>query len=240
MRIVACLNGNRRPGEHPALPVSPDQIAEAARSAVAAGATEVHVHPRDGRGEQGMEPQVVAPLLDRLRTEIPEVPISVTTSLSAEPDPWRRFDLVGRWGTAPDSATVNPGEPGALEVARLLIDRRIPVEADLWTAEAARILAVSGLKFSRILVGPQETEAEAARGTAERIGAVLDRAGVGLPRTLYGREGAAWPLLDDAIAAGHGVRIGLQDTFERPDGTEAEDNADLVRLALARLPTTAQ
>src|ERR1700730_6934147 len=36
--IKACLNGARRPEEHPAIPVSPEQLAAEARRAVLAGA----------------------------------------------------------------------------------------------------------------------------------------------------------------------------------------------------------
>ncbi|WP_017542365.1 3-keto-5-aminohexanoate cleavage protein, partial [Nocardiopsis prasina] len=67
MRIVACLNGDRRPEAHPALPVSSEQVVAEARAAVEAGADEIHVHPRDGAGAESLEPQAVAPLLRLLR-----------------------------------------------------------------------------------------------------------------------------------------------------------------------------
>ncbi|MGI5119985.1 3-keto-5-aminohexanoate cleavage protein [Marinactinospora thermotolerans] len=239
MRIVACLNGDRLPGAHPTLPVSAEQVAADAEAVVAAGATGIHVHPRDGRGEQSLEPQVVAPLLERLRAAVPGVPISVTTALTAEPDPWRRFDLVQRWGALPDSATVNLHEPGAIEVARLLADRRVPVEAGLRDVNAARILVASGIaeEFSSVLVEPEEPEVRGALDQAARIGAVLERAGLAdLPRMLHGAEETAWPLLDAAVAEGLDVRIGLEDTLRSPDGAETDGNAALVTLAVARLP----
>ncbi len=236
MRIVACLNGDRRPGAHPALPISPDQLASDARAVVDAGADEIHIHPRDARGAESLEPQVLTPLLRTLRTAIPGVPISVTTALSAEPDPWRRYDLVGRWGELPDSATVNLHEPGAVEVGRLLVDRRVAVEAGLSTSDSARILAVTGLAadFTAALVEPtQATTADALRN-AETIDAVLDHAGIELPRMLHGADDTAWPLLDTAVAAGRDLRIGLEDTMRGPDGVEVESNATLVAAAVER------
>ncbi|RCV54885.1 3-keto-5-aminohexanoate cleavage protein [Marinitenerispora sediminis] len=237
MRIVACLNGDRRPGAHPALPVSADQLAADARAVVAAGATWLHVHPRDSRGGQALEPQVVTPLLAKLRAAVPGVPISVTTGLSAEPDPWRRYDLVQRWGALPDAATVDLAEPGAVEVARLLADRQVALEARLGTVQAARILTASGLAdaFAYVLIGPAEPTVAQALETVTAVEAVLDRAGVALPRLLHGREQTAWPLLDTAIAADRDIRIGLEDTLLAPDGQEAEDNAGLVSQALARI-----
>lgn len=50
--VQACLNGSRRSDEHEALPVSPEGLAAAARGAVAAGAAELHVHPRRPDGAE--------------------------------------------------------------------------------------------------------------------------------------------------------------------------------------------
>ena len=236
MAIVACLNGDRRPGAHPALPVFADQVAEDARAAVAAGADEIHVHPRDRTGAEALEPRVLTDLLDRVRAAVPGVPISVTTALTAEPDPWRRYDLVQRWGGVPDAATVNLHEPGSVEVIRLLAARRVRVEAGLWTADAARILVASGLAgaVDRVLLEPTQTAVGAALDNAEAIRAVLRRAGITAPRLLHGHDDTAWPVLDAALAAGEDARIGLEDTLRLPDGSEAEDNADLVAAAVAR------
>ncbi|MFD0800557.1 3-keto-5-aminohexanoate cleavage protein [Streptomonospora algeriensis] len=241
MRIVACLNGDRRPGSHPALPVSPEQILADARAAVDAGADEIHVHPRDRAGAESLEPQAVAPLLRLLRAELPDVPVSVTTALSAEPDPVRRYDLVQRWSALPDAASVNLHEPGSIEVARLLIDRRVDVEAGVWTAEAARILVASGLadEFARVLVEPMQAATEDALANASAIDGVLDRAGLELPRLLHGRDRTAWPVLDTAVAAGRDGRIGREDTLRDPDDNEAEGNAGLVALATTRTSAAA-
>jgi uncharacterized protein (DUF849 family) len=234
MRVVACLNGDRSPGDHPTLPVSAEQLAADARAVMAAGATALHVHPRDGRGNQALEPQVLTPVLGLLREAAPGIPLSVTTSLRAEPDPWRRFDLVGRWGTIPDSAVVDLEEPGAVEIVRLLDDRRVPVEARVSTVTCARILLACGLEISRVIIEPTESSPEAARATVARICEVLRSGGVDVPCERSGAEEAAWPLLDDAIAAGEGLRIGLGRTLYGPNGEFAQDNAALVADAVAR------
>lgn len=235
MRIVACLNGTLRPGAHPTLPVSAGQLATDAQAAVAAGATEVHLHPRDERGEQALEPQVLGPVLKQVRAAVPEAAIDVTTSLAAEPDSWRRYDLVGRWGALPDSATVDIDEPGSVEVVRLLVDRRIRVRAGLPTVDAARILATMSLEVSSVVLRPQERSLSEAQRTVNQIEQVLDRGKVQVPRLLHGRDDTAWPLLDQAAAAGYDLRIGLEDTRYGPEGGEARDNANLVRMAVSRM-----
>lgn len=236
MRIVACLNGDRRPGAHPALPISPDQLAADARTVVDAGADEIHIHPRNAQGAESLEPQVLTPLLQQLRATVPDVPISVTTALSAEPDPWRRYDLVQRWGELPDSATVNLHEPGSVEVARLLVDRRVGVEAGLATPDSARILVATGLAddFVAALVEPTQATTEDALDNASAIDAILDRAEIELARMLHGTDDTAWPLLDAAVAAGRDLRIGLEDTMRAPDGIEVANNAALVAVAVER------
>ncbi|WP_047868844.1 3-keto-5-aminohexanoate cleavage protein [Nocardiopsis sp. RV163] len=235
MRIVACLNGDRRPGAHPALPVSVDQVVADAHAVVAAGATELHLHPRDPTGAESLAPQVVGPLMERLRADGPRVPVSLTTSLSAESDPWRRYDLVQRWASSalPDSVTVNLHEAGSVDLAHLLEDRRIGVEAGVWTVEAARILVATKLRVAAVLVEPTQVAVEDARRNAEAICSLLDRAGANQPRLLHGADATAWPVLESAVASGYDIRMGLEDTMRLPGGGEAHDNADLIARAVS-------
>src|ERR1700722_10669076 len=45
--IQACLNGSTTRAEHPAVPLTPAELAAEARASAAAGAGSVHLHPRD-------------------------------------------------------------------------------------------------------------------------------------------------------------------------------------------------
>lgn len=236
-RIVACLNGDRAPGAHPALPSTPEALADDTRAAIAAGATEVHVHPRDIAGAQTLDQDVVAETLRAVRWAAPQVPISVTTSLSAEPDPLHRFDLVGRWFELPDLVTVNLHEPGSVELVRLLADRNVDVEAGLWTPAAARVLIAGGLaELCRyVLIEPMDQNADDALATYREIIDVLDDEDVDADRLLHGEGAPVWPVFDAAVAAGLDVRIGLEDTLEGPDGAPVAGNAELVRTAVARI-----
>ncbi|GAA1469489.1 3-keto-5-aminohexanoate cleavage protein [Nocardiopsis exhalans] len=235
MRIVACLNGDRRPGAHPALPVSVDQLVTDAHAVVAAGATAVHIHPRDAGGAESLEPQAVAALMERMRADGPDVPVSLTTSLSAESDPWRRYDLVQRWASPslPDSVSVNLHEAGSVDLIHLLGDRRVAVEAGVWTVDAARILVATRVRVAAVLVEPTQVAVEDAQRNAAAIMSVLDRGKVAVPRMLHGADATAWPMLSQALEEGLDIRIGLEDTMRLPDGTEAHDNAALVEHAVA-------
>ena len=50
MLIKACLNGSRQPGDHPALPLSPNELAREGKRAIDAGAGALHIHPRRADG----------------------------------------------------------------------------------------------------------------------------------------------------------------------------------------------
>ena len=55
-------------------------------------------------------------------------------------------------------AGVNSHEPGAVEIAQLLLDKEVGVEAGIWNVEAANIFRQSGLsnRCLRILIEPAQ------------------------------------------------------------------------------------
>ena len=111
-----CLNGPRGAADGTAVPLTPESMAQAAAEAVAAGATDIHVHPKTPCGRDSLSPRVVAATLEAIRTRV-SVPVGVTTGAWAEPDPEARLARVRGWTVLPDHASVNWHEPGADEVA---------------------------------------------------------------------------------------------------------------------------
>ncbi|NJC73537.1 hypothetical protein HC031_27985 [Planosporangium thailandense] len=231
--LTACLNGSRRPGEHPAVPLTPAQLAEAGAQAVAAGAHALHVHPRDDRGDETLDARHVDAVVAAVRAAAPGVVTGVTTGAWIAPDPEARLGAVRSWHVLPDVVSVNWHEPGAERVADALLSRGTGVEAGLWDVEAARFFVRGPLAGSccRILLEPMEPSVSAALGTAERM---LDLvAPLGVPIQLHGCERTTWPVLASAARQGFEVRIGLEDVLLLPDGTPAAGNADLVAAAVA-------
>ena len=92
-------------GKHPAIPVTPKQIAEAAIEAAKAGATVAHCHVRDpqtGRGSR--DPNLYREVVDRIRSSGTDVIINLTAGMGGDleigsgEDPMRfgaGTDLVG-------------------------------------------------------------------------------------------------------------------------------------------------
>jgi uncharacterized protein (DUF849 family) len=231
MLVQACLNGPREPAEHPALPVTPEELSADAVACVHAGAGAIHLHPRDEDGRESLDGRVVDAVVRRVR-ETCGAPVGVTTGAWVEPDPVRRARLVGRW-VEPDFASVNLSEPGAPEVIRALLEAGIGVEAGVWSVKDAERLRAIGLadRMTRVLIEVVEDQRDPG-GVAEEIDAVLDRYAIAAPRLHHGEDATAWPVLRQALELGRDIRVGLEDMLRLPDGTEAPGNAALVTAAV--------
>jgi len=238
-QIKACLNGGRLAGEHPALPVTPEQLAAAASGAVVAGAEAVHMHPRDANGAESLAAADVGAAVAAVRAACPGTPVGVSTGLwITGGDVERRRELVRTWGdlpseARPDFASVNLSEDGFAALAAHLGQAGIDVEAGVWSRAEVDTLAAANVSVLRVLVELVGAPAFDTFGAADAILQSLDEARVTAPRLLHGEGDACWPLITHAGRLGLATRIGLEDTLVNPDGTPATDNADLVRRALA-------
>ena len=237
MLIKACINGARRADAHPALPTTPVTLAWAAAAAVRAGAGAVHLHVRGPDREQSLQADDVARCVDAARRAIDKVPLGISTLLSIVPDPDQRLAVASKWTVLPDFASVNFIEAGSPALAKLLIEKGVGVEAGLSDAAAAETLVRSGLgpRCLRILIEPRGADAAAALKSADAMVAVLDKAGVTVPRLLHGSNATAWAVIDEAARRGYDTRAGLEDVLTMPDGTPAPDNAAIVAEARRRV-----
>ncbi|MYS22865.1 MULTISPECIES: 3-keto-5-aminohexanoate cleavage protein, partial [unclassified Streptomyces] len=141
--LQVCLNGARTRSDCERLPVTPPELGDAAARSVAAGARDIHLHPKDDHGADTMEPVFVDAAVAAVRASAPGIPVGVTTGAWTEPDPRRRAALVASWSVPPDHASVNWHEPGAAGVAEALLTAGIGVEAGVFsdTDGAARLRA---------------------------------------------------------------------------------------------------
>ncbi|MFI7220467.1 3-keto-5-aminohexanoate cleavage protein [Micromonospora maritima] len=227
--LKACLNGGRRRDEHPAVPLTPAELAADAVRCASAGVAAVHVHPRDDAGAESLDPAVVAAAVAAVRAARPGLPVGVSTGAWIVPDPVERVAAVRAWTVLPDFASVNVHEPGAAEVAAALHERGVMVEAGIWTEAAVDAWRRWSTPTGRVLVECMAERVETALADAAAILAALP--GEGLPVLLHGEGPATWPVFGEAVRRGLHTRIGLEDTLLLPDGTPAPDNAALVTTA---------
>jgi uncharacterized protein (DUF849 family) len=106
--IISCaVTGSiTRPDQHPGLPITPAQIADAAIEAAGAGAAITHIHARDPKtGTPAMELDLYRQVVDRIRASGVDLIINLTTGpggrfLPSEDDP--RIAAPGTTLMAPD------------------------------------------------------------------------------------------------------------------------------------------
>jgi uncharacterized protein (DUF849 family) len=232
--VKACINGARTPDQHPNLPVSPEQLAVAAVAAHGAGAKAVHMHPKTAEGIDSLLPEDVDAAVSAVRHAAPGLPLGVTTGFWALPDQDARLLAVDGWTVLPDFASVNWHEPGADELARLLLSKGLGVEVGIFHAEAAESWAASEMAehCMRVMIElPSDADIAAADDLLSQVLAV----GSPAPTLLHGFDESCWPLLEHAGKRGVQTRIGMEDTLRLPDGSVAPDNAALVFAAVQLL-----
>jgi uncharacterized protein (DUF849 family) len=235
MPVIAALNGGRTPTEHPGMPVTPAQLGLATAEAASAGAVAVHFHVRDSSGRESLAPDDVARAVVAVRGQ--GVPFGVSTGAWIIADPARRLATIAEWTVLPDFASVNFDEAGAAELATLLLQLGMALEAGVANRLAAERLVESGLagRCLRIMFEPREETVAGALAAVADAEAVLDATGVRSRRLLHGVNATAWPLVDAARERRYDTRIGFEDTLTLPGGELAAGNGELVRTAVSRL-----
>ena len=225
--MKACLNGNRGRTEHPTVPLTPAELAADAVAVRDAGAFAVHVHPRDGSGEQTLSVRACDPAVAAIRRAAPGLPVGLSTAEGIHRDPFARAAAARAWREPPDFISVNLSELGWQGIMRAAVHAGIGIEVGLATRADAEELARSPFvhQVVRALV-EVDGGADDARALAELIPA-------GVPQLWHGYGQRTWELLAAAAAAGVDVRVGLEDVLVLPDGRPAADNAELVAAAIA-------
>jgi uncharacterized protein (DUF849 family) len=229
MVLQACLNGDHASG----VPCSPEELGAEARACVAAGAESIHAHPRDADGLETLDGAHIAAAVRALRPCGAEISFSTGLWITAG-DVDARLRAVRGWTECPDLVSLNLSEEGWRELADVLAQRGIGIEAGVWTPADAEALLASGLPARRVLIEPKSGSSAEAVALADEMDGVLDEGGSRVPRLHHGVGPATWAVLDAAVPRGHDIRIGLEDVTTLPDGRRAADNAALVVEAVLR------
>jgi uncharacterized protein (DUF849 family) len=229
--LQAALNGER---VHPGAPRSAAATAEAAQAAVAAGAHSAHVHAFDDEGRETLDGAACARVLRAIRAACPGIPVSLTTSAAIVADPQERLRIVEAWQELPELVTANQGEAGIGELCEMLLARGVEIEAGLLSVEDARAFIRSGLasQCRRVLMEPLDADIESAIRHAAEMEEIVTSAGITIEQVHHGEGIACWAVNRRALGRGHGIRTGLEDVTVLPDGSEARDNAELVKAAV--------
>ncbi|TPM34276.1 3-keto-5-aminohexanoate cleavage protein [Mesorhizobium sp. B2-3-4] len=238
MIVQACINGARPRDFHPGLPLTVQAMAADAAACVAAGAAELHIHPRDAGGRESLA--AVDETVLAVRQACPGTLIGVSTGAWIENDVERTRAAIAGWRELPDYASVNLSEADAPGVMALLRGRGVGVEAGLATVtDAERFVALADrIGVLRILIEIDIPDLSAALDEAHGIASVLERAGVRRPILLHGVDATVWPFLELAQGKRWSTRVGLEDGRTLADGRIVKDNAEIVASAVAMFRST--
>lgn len=211
----------------PHVPLTPEEIARDVAAAARIGITSVHLHARDADGAPTWEREVYARIVGAVRAAAPDVLINVSTSGRTWSELEKRADALALEGDLkPDLASltlsslnfIGGASVNAPEIvrglARIMRERDIVPELeifDLGMVNFAHVLLKEGLLPGPVVANLFFGNVAGMQATLPEVGLAVER----LP------EGALWSGagLGDfqltaqslAVAAGGGVRVGLED-----------------------------
>lgn len=235
--IKIAVNGGRTKLEHPAVPVTAQEVAIDAAAAIAAGADVIHAHARTDDGGQTIEADAVRELVQASHAVNPGVPIGTTTGLWTCDGHEDRMRILHSWHDdgLPDFASVAFIEEGAAEAADYLLERGIVLESAVWSVDdvPALLAAPSLHRNVRILIEPEDEDPVEAVAHARRMASLIRDAGVTVPLCYHGFDQAAWAVITAAFEDGAETRVGFEDMLVAPDGAIAPSNTSMVIAARA-------
>jgi uncharacterized protein (DUF849 family) len=230
------MNGDYSRQDHPAVPVTLEELVADAAACQRAGAESVHLHPRrPDDAQETLDAEVHDAVVTAIRDAAPGLEISCSTQKDIDTGGMAdRLAAVRAWRNPPDVVSLNLVEDGSIELGGVLLECGIGIEAGVFTlADADRLLdAPWAGEVHRVLVEvifehDDRAAVELARAVDARV------AGLGRPRLWHGDARANWAVVDAGVAAGVDVRVGLEDTIIGRDGGPAPTNADQVAEIVA-------
>lgn len=234
MFLQVSLNGSRTKNDHPAVPVTPHEMARDVNRVFLAGARSVHLHARNEEGGESLHPEPVAATLTAIRQACPGIELALSTADYIVGDPQQRLRLIEAWSVLPDTLCVNLSEEGIDEVIALAHERGIGLEAGLFTPEdVEHFKFLQHLQWRRVLLEPLSTSPEEAEAQLVALEAALGTPWLEIPHLVHGMDNATYPLLWRAARTTRASRIGFEDTLTLPDGSRATDNVNLFLTALS-------
>lgn len=211
----------------PHVPLTPDEIARDVASAAAIGITSVHLHARDADGEPTWEREVYARIIGAVREAAPDIVINVSTSGRSWSELEKRADVLALDGDLkPDIASLtlsslnfmSGASVNAPEVvrglARIMLDRGIVPELeifDLGMVNVAHVLRKEGLLPGPLVANLFFGNVAGMQATLPEVGLAVDRLPAGSLWSGAGLGDFQLTAQSLAVAAGGGVRVGLED-----------------------------
>jgi uncharacterized protein (DUF849 family) len=211
----------------PHVPLTPAEIAADVAAAAAIGITSVHLHARDEDGDPTWQRETYARIVGAVREKAPDVVINVSTSGRTWSEVERRADCLALDDDLkPDLASLtlsslnfltqaSVNSPDTIHaLAQLMLERGIVPELELFDfgmVNYVHVLRRKGLLPGSVVANLFFGNVAGMQATLGEIGLALDRLP---PDTIWSGAGLGdfgLPVQSHSIAAGGGVRVGLED-----------------------------
>jgi len=238
--ITAALTGAEvTRAQQPALPVTPQEIADSAHECAQAGAAIVHVHARLSDGTPTQDKETYRQIITEVKKRC-NVIVQVSTGGAVGMTPAERLAPVT---LKPEMATLSMGTvnfggdvfmnpPADMEVfAAALRDHGVKPELEIF--DSGMLTTASRWLKKGLLSGPQHFDLVLGipggmAGTPEALMYLRSQLPAGSSWTVAGIGPAQLPLAALAIVLGGHVRVGFEDNVYYRKGELASSNAQLV------------
>lgn len=233
MLIKIALNGARSKKQNQFIPQSLIEIEKEVKLLFEYGNNVFHIHCYDEYGRESLKPEDVNKLVSLVKNISPDIQIGISSGDWIEPDLEKRKSYINAWENIPDFISVNMIEDDAIDISKLLISKKVKIEAGLNEKKAAEIFAESDLVKDcyRILIEPEPEVLNSAIETINEIENVLNKHKIKIPRLLHGFNAVSWEILKEAKKRGYDSRIGMEDTIYTENGVMVKSNLELIQHA---------
>lgn len=244
-KIMVAPNGARRGhSDHPALPVTDDELLDAAKACQSAGADGIHLHIRDADGLHLLDAARYQALLDRMSDAVPGMYLQVTSEAAGRYDTDVQQDIVR--ALRPDNVSValremvrSPADwASATAFYSWAVEHEVNIQHIVYSnAELEQFIAacdtgkIPGDHHLMQLVlgtydGTQISNPAAIKAFVDQMAA--SDLSFDWMLCAFGKEET--DCLVQAARLGGKARVGFENSLWHPDGTTARDNAERVQL----------
>lgn len=249
--IAVAPNGGRRgKADHPALPITPAELARTAAECLSAGAAMIHVHVRDALGQHLLDADAYHAAISAIRREVgEEMVIQVTSEALGHYAPGEQMSVIRE--TRPPAVSLalrelapqsEDGDDTATEAEfshflHWLRQERIAPQVILYTPDEARRLA-DMQRRGLIPFDQPPVLYVLGRYNRNQTSYPTDLLPFLAPDQpdfhdfmvcAFGQHEAACTVMGGLL--GGGLRVGFENNLQLPSGQQAASNADLVTSA---------
>ena len=236
-------------GKHPAIPVTPTQIAAAAVEAAKAGATVVHCHVRNPEnGKFSRDPALYAQVMDRIRDSGVDVIVNLTAGMGGDLEIGPNTDLIGPMARlihveqllpeicTLDCGTLNFGDGDTIYVSTPMALRagakritELGVKAELEIFDTGHLWFAKQMIKEGLLENPLFQLCLGipwgAPADTTTMKAMVDNLPPGVVWSAFGIGRSQMPMLAQSVILGGNVRVGLEDNLWLDKGVPASNGS---------------